>query len=108
MADIAGNIFSGAIPSVQKPQGAGGLLVELLNRKGTTVSIYGKGNSNAGSDDLQHIEQIVAGFAFPQADDNDATHGVISTDETTDDLFTVTCAQDIAMYVLVFGYGQEG
>ncbi len=74
---------------------------------GTSNLVYGKGNSNNGSNDCKYIQKMLAVFATPAADDNDATYAAISKNENTDDLATISTAQSVAKSVMIVGYGGE-
>ncbi len=98
------------MPSIDKGgPGAGGLIFETFVLA-DDAAIYAKGNTNAGADDCKFIQQILGGYAQPTIDDADHTLLAISSDETADDLATITTATGTTcpLYVLLWGVGAEG
>jgi len=97
-----------SLSPASKPECSGGVITEFFYlAAGTTHTIYGKGNTNAGASSCKKIEQIINVQMTPCAAPGSNNHAAVSTDETTDDTVTITTSNSVAKFVIVHGYGAE-
>ena len=107
-----GQLASFGLESALRPVGNKGIIAEVMLRTAASaIIIYGKGNSNAGADDCKVIQQIVGCGWFPLEDasstTDDTQYQTIATDETTDDMVTITVPAAKAFFIIVYGYSKE-
>lgn len=101
-----------SLESSLRPVGNKGVVLEILRRTAaSSITIYGAGNSNAGSDDLKTIQTIVSVVAFPLEDasngNDDTAYATIQTDEKTDDSVVITVPAAKCWDIWVAGYPFE-
>jgi len=107
MANISGSKFKGQIGSVEKELGSNAMVLEILERVGSSsaIVIYGKENSTGGSDDLQVIGHIVSYIVQEHIGvGGDNRFGTIASHQTTNDRLTITCTTGRIYHIWVLGY----
>lgn len=110
----SGQIASLGLESSLRPVGNMGLVLEIMRvtLSSGTKDIYGAGNSNAGSDDLKVVQQVLSAVAFPLEDasssNDDTIYCTMKTDEKTDDMITIAAPADKCFDVWVIGFPCEG
>jgi len=104
MANIEFSKFQGQIGSFEKELGSNAVVLEIMEKKGTSITIYGKENSNAGADDLQVIGHIISYMIQEEAAASGVNRfGTLSDDETKQDKLVITSSSDVIYHIWVLG-----
>jgi len=107
MANIEGAVFSGFLVPKEKPIGNVGFAQEVVKRKGTSMVIYGAGNTNAGSNDCQLLNSFVGAVITGEATTGANSFYVISSTTTTNDTITITSSNDVIYTIVLFGWANK-
>lgn len=104
MANIEFSKFQGQIGSAHKELGSNAVVLEILEQKGTSITIYGAENSNADEDDLQVIGHIISYMIQEEAGASGVNRfGTFSDDETKQDKLVITSSADVVYHIWVLG-----